>query len=96
MSRNHGNCLDIQEDAHQGSQLEHVYIAPPAPLDALPEDLWQTIERSLWFRDLEHCSMETSPVWEVEELTGKQKDKNVPKQVAMRELEVLFRIALLH
>jgi len=31
-----------------------------------------------------------------EQLTSKHKDEHVPKQVAMRELEVLFRIALLH
>jgi hypothetical protein len=47
VSRYHGNCIDLQVDVHQGPRIEHVYKAPLAPLDGLPEERWKTIEHLL-------------------------------------------------
>lgn len=95
MSRSHGNCFDVQEDVQQGPQIGHVHKALPAPLDGLPEELWQMIKNSLQFHDLDHGSMENLEQ-EGKQLTSNHKDKNVPKQVTMRGVKVLLRIARLN
>jgi len=54
------------------------------------------IERSLWFRDLDHNSMEISKVLHgSEQLTANEKDESIPEQVTMCELEIFWRIILL-
>lgn len=52
MSRSHGNRFDVQEDVHQGPQIERVDKALPVPLDGLPEELWQMLKNPLQFYDL--------------------------------------------
>ena len=80
MSRDYGNCPDIQVGVHQGQRIERVYKVPPAPLDGSPEELRQMIKHLLWFRDLDHSSMNFFEVSEASSLPAMRRTKIFPSK----------------